>query len=120
MDLAADGVTGNDSNDPDSRANNAQNFHAASDGVTTWVQGSLNSTTRTTFVIEFFANATCDPSGNGEGQTFLGSTQVSTGNVTNTVVFSVSLPVATPVGQFVTGVATNVSAILPGFTYMKN
>jgi hypothetical protein len=38
----------------------------------------LNSTASTTFRVEFFASATCDPTGNGEGQSFLGFANVTT------------------------------------------
>jgi hypothetical protein len=42
------------------------------------VGGTLNSTPNTAFHIEFFASNTADPSGFGEGQTFLGFTNVTT------------------------------------------
>ncbi len=47
-------------------------------GGTAAVSGTLNSTANTTFQIDFFSNASCDASGNGEGRTFLGSTNVTT------------------------------------------
>jgi titin len=40
------------------------------------VAGALMSTPNTMFTIEFFANDQCNPSGFGEGQIFLGSTNV--------------------------------------------
>ena len=40
------------------------------------VQGTLNSTATTTFRLEFFSNAACDASGNGEGRTFIGAASV--------------------------------------------
>ncbi len=60
------------------------------------ISGTLNSTPDTTFRIEFFENAACNPSGFGEGMTFLGSAQVTTGsscsaNINTTV--SVNPPV---------------------------
>lgn len=42
------------------------------------VQGNLNSIPNTEFLIEFFANSDCDPSGDGEGEIFLGRTNVTT------------------------------------------
>ena len=39
----------------------------------TSVKGTLNSTPDTTFRVEVFANDDCDPSGNGEGQAFVGA-----------------------------------------------
>jgi Domain of unknown function DUF11/FG-GAP-like repeat/Putative binding domain, N-terminal len=41
--------------------------------------GTLNSTPDTTYTIEFFSNTAADPSGFGQGQTYLGSTSVTTG-----------------------------------------
>jgi len=41
--------------------------------------GNFNSTPSTTYTIEFFSSTTADPSGYGEGQTYLTSTTVTTG-----------------------------------------
>lgn len=51
----------------------------SSSGGNTTIQGTLNSAPSTSFTIEFFANAAIDPSGNGEGQTYLGATTVTSG-----------------------------------------
>ncbi|MEP6570470.1 MAG: DUF4214 domain-containing protein [Acidobacteriota bacterium] len=105
------GVTANDSCDIDSGPNNKlQNFPvittANSVAGNTTVTGTLNSAASTTFRIEFFANSSCDPSGNGEGQTFIGFTTVSTDGSCNAS-FNVSFPVAVPGGQFITATATD-------------
>jgi Bacterial Ig-like domain (group 3)/Right handed beta helix region len=53
-------------------------------GATTSVSGTLSSTPDSTFTLEFYASATADPSGYGQGQIYLGSTIVTTdanGNV---------------------------------------
>ena len=42
------------------------------------IVGSLNSAAGTTFRVEFFSNASCNPSGNGEGKTYLGFSDVTT------------------------------------------
>lgn len=42
------------------------------------VSGTLNSLANGTFTLEFFANAACDASGHGEGQTYIGTTTVNT------------------------------------------
>jgi len=93
-----DGVTPNDSCDADSGANVLQNFpvltSASSAGGSTTIQGTLNSAPDVSFNLEFFSNAGCDPSGNGEGQVFIGSTMVTTGascNVSFTVTFAVGV-----------------------------
>ena len=80
IDLADDGVTANDADDPDAGANNLQNFPvltSAEDGSLT-IEGTLNSLPNEEFRLEFFSNTECDPSVFGEGETFLGSTKVIT------------------------------------------
>ena len=82
IDLAGGGVTPNDPGDSDTGPNTLQNYpvlsSAVSDGISTRVQGTLDSLPATTFTIEFFTSPSCDSSGNGEGQTFLGETSVTT------------------------------------------
>jgi hypothetical protein len=110
IDLSPIGVTPNDPNDTDTGSNNLQNFpvvtSATSNGSTTTIQGTLNSTPNATFTLEFFSNNACDASGYGEGQTFLGTTPVTTGadgNASFNVTFSMSLTAT----QVVTATATN-------------
>jgi hypothetical protein len=78
---------------------------AVTNGAATTVQGTLNSTASTAFRIEFFSNQTCDSSGNGEGATFLGSTNVTT-NASGDAAINVALPNAA-VGTFITATATD-------------
>ncbi|MDL2719161.1 MAG: hypothetical protein PT977_15570, partial [Acidobacteriota bacterium] len=42
------------------------------------ISGTLNSVASTTYRVEFFSNVSADPSGNGEGQTFIGFANVTT------------------------------------------
>jgi hypothetical protein len=76
-------LVANDPLDADLGANNSQNFPVlalattTTDGTTT-VTGTLNSVPNTTFRIEFFASAAADPSGHGQGQTYLGYADVTT------------------------------------------
>ncbi len=107
------GHLGPESNDPcdsDNGGNNLQNFPvltaATSDGIATRIQGVLNSTASTAFTIELFANSACDPSGFGEGQTFIGSTIVTTDPSCNAS-FNVTLPVSVIAGQVITATATD-------------
>jgi CSLREA domain-containing protein len=104
------GITPNDAGDLDTGTNNLQNFpvitSASSDGTTTTVSGTLNSNPNGSFRIEFFSSPTCDPSGNGEGQTFLGSTVASTDGSGNAS-FSANLPVEIGGGSVVTATATD-------------
>src|SRR5262249_27798120 len=70
------------------------------------VQGTLNSTPNRTFNLDFYANATCDSTGFGEGQSYLGSVNVTTdasGNASFT--FTTSTTVASD--QFITSTATD-------------
>jgi hypothetical protein len=110
IDLNNNGVTSNDAGDADTGANNFQNFpvisSAGASGGSTAVTGSLNSTPNTTFNVQYFVNQTCDPSGHGEGQFYLGQSSVTTdaggGAPINAVVFAPAQP-----GQFLTATATD-------------
>jgi len=103
-------VNPNDSCDSDVGANNRQNFpiitSAKTDSTTTTIQGTLNSTANTQLRIEFFANASCDPASNGEGQTFLGFTNAMTDASCNAS-FSFSAPNAAVAGPVITATATD-------------
>ncbi|MDC0936771.1 Ig-like domain-containing protein, partial [Pirellulales bacterium] len=67
---------------------------------------SLNSLPNSTFVLEFFANTTEDPSGFGEGERFLGDAQITT-DASGDAYFDVALAAAAAVGEFVTATATD-------------
>jgi CSLREA domain-containing protein/uncharacterized repeat protein (TIGR01451 family) len=108
----ADGVTPNDTGDPDTGSNDRQNFpvltSASSAGGTTTVNGSLNSKASRQYRLELFSSPACDASGNGEGRTFLGSQDVTT-DAGGDVSFSVNLGTATPSGNVVTATATDLT-----------
>jgi uncharacterized repeat protein (TIGR01451 family) len=109
IDLNGDGLTPNDNCDGDTGTNGSQNFPQITGvipGTMPTVQGTLNSTASTTFRLEFFKNASCDASGFGEGQTFIGSTNVST-DPSCTASFNVILPAALATGDIVTATATD-------------
>ena len=78
---------------------------ATNPGTGTMVQGTFQGAATTTYVLEFFSNVAADPSGHGEGQTFLGSITVTT-DATGKATFS-KLLAAVPVGQFITATATD-------------
>jgi len=107
IDLAFDnGVTPNDPGNADKFSNFPELTAATSSGGSTTIQGTLNSTANTTFRIEFFANTECDPSGYGEGERFIGFTDVTTdGN--GDASFNITLPTSVPAGQFITSTATD-------------
>ena len=69
----------------------------SSHGVTT-VRGTFAGTPNTTYHIQFFSGATLDPSGHGEGRTFLGESVVKTAaDGTSPIVFTA--PSTVVVGQ---------------------
>jgi uncharacterized repeat protein (TIGR01451 family) len=104
IDNDTDGVTLNTPNNP-------LNFPVIT-GVTagansTTIQGTLNSGPSAMYRVEFFANAAVDPTGYGEGQTFIGFTNVST-DASGNGSFNVTLPVALPAGEpYVTSTSTD-------------
>ncbi|MFN2284181.1 MAG: right-handed parallel beta-helix repeat-containing protein [Anaerolineae bacterium] len=105
-----EGVTPNDTGDGDEGSNHLQNYpvlSAASSGDGEIViRGALNSSSNTTFNLDFYANTACDPSGYGEGERYLGAAKMATdghGNLT----FSTMLTVDVLLGDFVTATATD-------------
>jgi len=110
IDLDADGVSANDVGDGDDGGNLLQNFpvltSATIAGGATRVAGSLNSTPSTKFRVEFFSNEECDPSGFGEGEKFLGSTDVTT-DPTGNASFLVTNLAGPGAGRSVTATATD-------------
>lgn len=79
IDVLPPGVTSNDPGDASAPQNFPLLVSAVPQGNGKWlVQGFLNSLPSTTFGIDLYASTTCDPSGNGEGEVYLGSTMVKT------------------------------------------
>ncbi len=132
IDLGASGVTLNDAGDADTGANQLQNFPVLSfvtnTPAGTTISGALNSRPDTTYTIDFYANVSPNALGYGEGQTYLGSTSLTT-DETGDGGFTVLLPVVTLAGRHISATATdnfgntsefaaNVSAAstLPGLT----
>jgi hypothetical protein len=104
------GMTANDTDDPDTGANNLQNFPiltlSSSGGGSTTITGSLNSTPSTLVTIDFFHTFACDSSGHGEGQTFLFQHLVTT-SASGDVALSPTFPSEVPAGRFITATATS-------------
>ena len=110
IDLSPSGVTANDSGDADTGANNLQNFplltSVGSAAGSTTIQGTLNSKPNTSFRIDFYSNAGCDPSGNGEGARFFDTTNVTTdANGAAAINFISSMTLAS--GRVLTATATD-------------
>jgi hypothetical protein len=110
IDLFPDGVTANDAGDGDVGPNDLQNnpdlTSANSTLSGTTIVGSLNSTPSTSFSIYFFSDTGCDPSGSGEGRTFIGSTNVTTDGSGN-VGFNVLVSGVALAGEVVNATATD-------------
>lgn len=104
------GVTPNDPNDADLGSNNLQNFPVittvSSNASNTTILGNLNSTPNTLFQIDFYSNAAVDPSGNGEGGLFFGTTAVTT-NASGNATIDITFPIALPAGRVITATATD-------------
>ena len=110
IDLGAAGATLNDANDADTGANQLQNFpvlSVATSNSPTEVSltGSLASAANTSYIVDFYANAGFDSSGYGEGQYYLGSTNLTTdasGQVDFVANFAAPLP-----GRYLAATATD-------------
>ncbi len=91
-------------------ANMAQNYPRLTQAVSgsgTGIRGTLNSKPNRTYLLQFFASPTRDPSGCGEGQFYLGQMTVSTDNkCTNSFVANLSTPIP-PGYSFITATATD-------------
>ncbi|HKJ82348.1 MAG TPA: carboxypeptidase-like regulatory domain-containing protein, partial [Ignavibacteriaceae bacterium] len=109
IDLGNDGVTANDSLDADTGPNNLQNFPVLiSAGVDDQIiSGVLHSSPGASFKIEFFNSVTPDPSGYGEGETFIGSISNVTTDVYGDAQFNVYLPGKILYGKYFTSTATD-------------
>ncbi len=87
IDLNNDGVTPNDTGDADTGPNNGQNFpvitNAFGYAASTIILGKLNSATNRSFSIDVYRNLAADPSGNGEGQFYVGTVSVTTDGAGN-------------------------------------
>jgi hypothetical protein len=110
IDLQTIGIDPNDSGDGDTGGNNLQNFPELSSALSAngnlTIDGTLNSSPDTTYLLEFFANDACDPSGNGEGQTFLGSADVTTDG-SGSAAIQADLPAPAAAGPVLTATATD-------------
>ena len=112
--LGANPPTPNDNCDPDTGSNLQQNYPVIT-AVTafpssTAIQGTLDSTASTgPYRIEFFSSPSCNgapPNNFGEGQTFLGSTTVSTDAFCHGS-FNVTLAAGVTAGSVITATATD-------------
>jgi CSLREA domain-containing protein len=121
IDLGGDGVTDNDvpsALDADTGANNLQNFPAITQalvtGSTKTIKGTLDSKASEIFDIDFYASSSCDTSGNGEGQTYLGSVPNAATDANGHLSFTfhpdLSHAPGMTVGKVITATATSTGA----------
>ena len=105
----ANSVTANDFPDSDSGANNLQNYPVLTGitvaGESKSVEGELASNPNTDYVIDFYRSGTVDPSGFGEGETYLGFINVQT-NSQGRVAFTFALDTNAN-SQYITATATD-------------
>jgi len=90
-------------------ANAGQNFPTISNvysGTITRVRGNLNASSGGSYALQFFASPVGDPSGYGEGQVYLGQTNLTLGQSCSSN-FTAYLPTPVPAGSVVTATATD-------------
>ncbi|HTE06631.1 MAG TPA: hypothetical protein VK824_10575, partial [Planctomycetota bacterium] len=113
IDLGPGGPTPNDAGDADTGPNGLQNvpvlLGAGSSAGALGVSGTLDSLPQQSFSLEFFASAACDPSGFGEGQSFLGALAVTTDGAGHAA-FTGSFSAPPGSGSFVSATATQVQS----------
>ncbi len=116
IDLGNNGVTPNDPSDGDTGPNTLQNYpvltSVSTNGGQTTISGTLNSTPNTSFYLEFYSSQTADPTGFGEGQTYLGALSNVTTDGSGNATFMAILPVIPPAGHSVISATTTDNAEL--------
>ena len=76
------GVTANDAGDADMGPNQLQNYpiltSAAARSATTTITGTFHSAPNRAYIVDIYRGTSPDPSGHGEGQSYVGTTSLST------------------------------------------
>ena len=117
IDLGGDGVTPNDGGpvygDGDDGPNGLQNYPVITnvfvDGANLRLQGLLRSAVTAAYKINFYASTQFDPSGYGEGEISLGSTNVTTMPL-DTAHFDAVVPAPDPAPDYYTATATHIAS----------
>jgi titin len=100
--------------DPNSNTSEFSNaVPASTSGDILSLLGSFNSLPNTTYTLEFFSSTTADPSGYGQGQTYLGNTTVTTGANCNVAVNKPVNPNDADMSVTLTGTYENVLEVGP-------
>jgi hypothetical protein len=115
IDIGGDGPTANDAGDTDAGPNNKQNYpvitSATESGPNVDIGATLDSTPNTTFHVEFFSTS-------ANGQTFLGSADVTTDGAGNATI-NESFPGSIPTGGGVVATATDPNGNTSEFTPLE-
>ena len=103
------GPTANDPLDADLGPNRGQNYPILDSALATatdvTIEGQLATEPDSTYRVEFFSSAICDPSGFGQGETFLGAATVHS-NAAGIAAINATLPVSIT-DDFVSATATD-------------
>jgi hypothetical protein len=106
IDLGGDGVTPNDPDDSDGMQNFPVLTSVASYGGYTYIDGTIASSPQSGFTLDFYASPVADPSGFGQGQMFVGSKLVFTGD-SGQGSFALNFEQSVPQGWFITATASS-------------
>ncbi len=111
IDLGNDGVTPNHLGGQIPGPNHFQNhpvlINAETGGAKTIVRGNINSDPNAVYRMEFFSNNSCNPTGFGDGQQYIGFKLVTTDASGNASFSDTLTGVTTPVGSAITSTATD-------------
>jgi CSLREA domain-containing protein len=109
IDLAGDGVTPNDPGDGDGGPNQGLNFPtvlaATAFGSAAQIDVSFDGLPNVSVAVELFSSPICDPSGYGEGATYLDEFYLNTDGA-GLAAGTATITQTIPVGHFVTATAT--------------
>lgn len=112
IDLGGNGVTLNHPGGLIHGPNGYQNYPVLSSAVSnsnkTTISGTLNGAASTTYTIQLYSNATADPSGFGQGQTYLGKVTVTT-DTSGNASFKANIAIGLAPGLFISATATDPS-----------
>jgi hypothetical protein len=109
IDLGNDGVTPNHDASEQMGPNHWQNYPvltAAQAGTVTHVTGSLDGLPNASYILDFYASAAADPTGYGQGQSYLGWAVVLT-DAHGHGPFDLSIAATTRAGDVLTATANN-------------
>ena len=116
------GVVPNDTGDGDTGPNNYQNFPVLGFPLRfatyTVIPGTLNSATNASFRVELFDNDAPNPSGYGEGKTFLTAFTLTT-DTNGNASFIFTNPVALPLTHWITATATATNSDTSEFSFAR-